>query len=190
MNRLNVALVLLVAGLLAADAGAQDKPNFAGRWSSVDTASAGRGGGRAGGGAGGGGAGRGGRGGDMGSGWGTLITVTQDAGRLTVEYAFFTRGDMQAPLKFIYALDGSETKNSVMMGRGIQQQASRTAWDGDKLVITTVHTFPNPETGTSMTTEVKQTLSLESPTSMVVETARAAVLGGAATSTRTVYNKL
>ena len=63
--------------------------------------------------------------GDMGSGWGSTITITQDAARLTVEYAFFSRGDMQPPLKFVYALDGSETKNSVMMGRGIQGQTSR-----------------------------------------------------------------
>src|SRR4029434_7956929 len=85
--------------------------------------------------------------GDMGSGWGSNITVTQDANRLTVEYAFFARGDMQPPLRFVYALDGSESKNSVMMGRGIQMQVSKTAWDGDKLVITTTHTFADPATG-------------------------------------------
>ena len=105
------------------------------------------------------------RSGDMGSGWGSNITITQDASRLTVEYMFFARGDMQPPLKFVYALDGSETRNSVMMGRGIQAQTSKTAWDGDKLVITTVHTFAHPETGQPMTIEVKQTLSLESPAS-------------------------
>ncbi len=125
----------------------------------------------------------------MGSGWASNITVTQDTNRLTVEYAFFTRGDMQPPLKFVYALDGSETKNSVMMGRGIQVQTSKTAWDGDKLVITTVHTFANLETGQPMTSEVKQTLSPESPTSMMVETTRSGVLGGPPSTTRTVFRK-
>ena len=72
----------------------------------------------------------------------------------------------QAPLKFVYALDGSETKNSVMMGRGVQQQVSRTAWDGDKLVITTTHSFANPATGKLMTQEVIQMLSLNSPDSL------------------------
>ncbi len=96
----------------------------------------------------------------MGSGWGSTITVTQDAARLTVEYAFFGRGDMQPPLKFVYALDGSETKNSVMMGRGMQVQTSRTAWDGAKLKITTLHTLADPATGKPMTAEVVQTLSL------------------------------
>jgi hypothetical protein len=125
----------------------------------------------------------------MGSGWGSTITITQDASRLTVEYAFFGRGDMQPPLKFVYALDGSETKNSIMMGRGIQAQTSKTAWEGDKLVITTTHTFAHPETGQAMKIEVKQTLSLESPTSLIVETTRSGVLGGPPSTTRTVYRK-
>ena len=126
----------------------------------------------------------------MGSGWGSPITITQDGTKLTVEYAFFARGDMQPPLRFVYALDGTETKNSVMMGRGIQTQISKTAWDGNRLVITTIHTFPNPDTGKPMATDVKQTLSLESPTSLVVETTRAGVLGGPATTVKTTYRKL
>ena len=107
-----------------------------------------------------------------------------------VEYMFFTRGDMQPPLKFVYALDGSETKNSVMMGHGIQVQSARAKWDGDRLVITTTHTFTDPDTGKPMTTDVTQTLSLDSPASLVVATTRPGVLGGAPTSTRTVYRKL
>ena len=125
----------------------------------------------------------------MGSGWGPILTIVQDANRLTVEYAFFTRGDMQPPLKFVFALDGSETKNLVMMGRGVQQQRSKAAWDGDSLVITTIHTFADPETGKPMAQEVRQKLSLNSPASLVVETARPGVLGGPSSITRTVYTK-
>jgi hypothetical protein len=125
----------------------------------------------------------------MGSGWGSNITVTQDANRLTVEYMFFVRGDMQPPLKFVYALDGTVTKNSVMMGRGLQVQTSKAAWVGDKLVITTVHSFTHPETGQPMASEVKQTLSLESPTSLIIEASRAGVLGGLPSTTRTTYRK-
>ena len=158
---------------------AQAKTDFAGRWTSEPDPSAAqppRGGGPA--------------RGDMGSGWGSPITVTQDGARLTVEYAFFGRGDMQPPLKFVYALDGSETKNSVMMGRGMQVQTSHTAWDGAKLKITTLHMLADPATGKPMTAEVVQMLSLESPTSLVVETTRAGVLGGQATTTKTVFRKL
>jgi hypothetical protein len=126
----------------------------------------------------------------MGSGWGSTITVTHDASRLRVEYMFFTRGDMQPPLRFDYALDGSESKNTVMMGRGIQEQRSTASWQGDRLVIVTRHPFVNPENGQTMTMAVTRTLSLESPATLVVETVRSGVLGGPATTSRTVYRRL
>ena len=187
MKRMANILSVVTVVLLAVSVTAQTRPDFSGRWTSEPepTAAAPGGGGQT------GAARSGGRGasGDMGSGWGANITITQAANRLTVEYAFFARGDMQPPLKFVYALDGAETKNSVMMGRGIQAQTSKTAWDGDKLVITTLHSFENPANGQPMTSEVKQTLSLESPTSLVVETTRSGVLGGAPSTTRTTYRK-
>jgi hypothetical protein len=197
MRRLVVVSFVLLAAVVSA--AAQSRTDFSGRWTTdpdpAATPAPGAGGQPgaargAGPGGRGGGPGRGGRAGDMGSGWGSTIAIRQDASQLTVEYMFFARGDMQPPLRFVYALDGSETKNAVMMGHGIQQQAAKTAWDGDKLVITTVHTFTDPSTGKPATTEVKQTLSLESPTSLVVEAARAGVLGGPSSTTRTVYRKI
>jgi hypothetical protein len=162
-----LAQILFVTALVA-----QEHPNFAGQWVVAPAEAGNRGPAR----------------GDMGSGWGSPITVTQDATRLTVEYAFFTRGDMQPPLKFVFALDGTETKNTIMMGNGIQSQLSKTRWDGNKLVITTIHSFRNPENGQPMTSEVRQTLSLES-NSLIVETTRSGVLGGPASTTRTTYTK-
>lgn len=126
----------------------------------------------------------------MGSGWGSTITVTQDARTLTVEYAFFARGDLQPPMRYVYDLGGAETSHSVMMGRGIQRQRARTAWDADRLVVTTVHDFENPETGRPTAMEVRQTLSLVAPDSLVVETFRAGVLGGPPSTVRTVYRKM
>src|SRR5262245_61225922 len=93
-----------IAGmLLVIDLSAQTRPDFSGRWTSdadpVAPAAAPAAGtpqrgapppGR-------------GRSGDMGSGWGSTITITQNATRLTVEYMFFARGDMQPPLRFMYA---------------------------------------------------------------------------------------
>src|SRR5262245_65869559 len=107
MTRVAVLATVMMVTLLAASASAQSKSDVSGRWTSEDERPApggGRGTQRA---------------GNMGSGWGSTITVAQDEKHLKVEYLFFTRGDMQPPLKFVYALDGSETKNSVMMGRGI-----------------------------------------------------------------------
>jgi len=128
--------------------------------------------------------------GDMGSGWGPTITITQDANRLTVEYAFFSRYDMQPPLRFVYTLDASETTNTHSLGRGVQTQTSHAVWKAEKLVITTTLPFTHPEDGRPMTSEVTRTLSLESPASLVVETMIGGVLGGPPTMTRTVYRKL
>jgi hypothetical protein len=165
-NRPMLLLVLCFAAGIAHEG--MTTPDLSGRWT-ADAAPAARG--------------------DMGSGWGSPVTITQDADRLTVEYAFFARGDMQPPLKFVYALNGSATTNSVMMGRGVQTQSSTAKWSGDSLVITTVHTFPDPATGNAVPAEVTQTLTLESPTTLVVETKRAGVLGGPASISKTIYKK-
>jgi hypothetical protein len=186
-HRATRTVVLLVtAACLTVQLSAQAKPSFAGRWTTEPDPSAAAGQ-RAGGAAGGQ---RGGGRGDMGSGWGATFTITQDASRLTVEVPFFSRGDMQPPLRFVYALDGTETKNSMMMGRGIQRETSRTAWDGDKLVITTAHEIQSPDTGKPMTVEVRRTLSLDPDGSLVVETLRKGILGGQDVTTRTSYRKL
>jgi hypothetical protein len=165
--------------MLAAGASGQPRPDFSGRWTIVPpTAPAGRG---ASGGAG--------RSGDMGSGWGSTITLSQNASALTLEWAYYSTSDLQPPLVFVFPLDGSEKVNTLMMGRGFEKQVSRTAWDGTKLIITTNQDFPNLVAGKTVTSVVTRTLTLESPTSLVVETNRGAVLGGQASTTRTVYTK-
>lgn len=190
MRRVQWILAAVVVTSYATLGVAQSKPDFSGRWTTdPDPAAVAAAPARAGAPPPGPGQRGGGRG-DMGSGWGSTITITQDTAGLTVEYAFFGRGDMQPPLKFVYALDGSETRNSVMMGRGIQQSASTAGWQGDTLVITTMHAFPDPETGKTTGVEVKQALSLESPTSLVVETTRRGLPGAQLSTTRTVYRKL
>ena len=74
------------------------------------------------------------------------------------------------------------------MGRGIQGESSKTAWNGEKLVITTVHGFADPSSGKPLTQTVMRTLSIEGGT-LVVETTRSGVLGGPPATTRTVYTK-
>ena len=117
------------------------------------------------------------------------MTITQNAAQLTVEYTIYTRYDLQPPLKFVYTLDGSESKNTVMMGRGAEMRSSRTTWDGAALNITTVYTLPDPVTGKPFTSEVKQRLTLASPTSLVVEVTRSGALGGGPTTAKAVYRK-
>ena len=161
------------------------RPDFSGRWAEPSAAPVQPGQARQ--------AGPGGRAGappvTIGSGWITPFTITQTATELTVEYAFFSRGDMQPPLKHVFALDGSERQASINMGRGPQLQVTSATWAGDKLVLKTVHSFTDPMTGKPMTIDVNQTLSLENPSTLIVETGRGAALGGQATSTKSVYQK-
>ena len=102
--------------------------------------------------------------GDMGSGWGSPLTITQDAGQLVVEQTLFSRYDLQPPIRFVYVLDGSETRNAVMIGHTTQVRLSRAAWEGQTLRITTMYPSIDPASGKPFTTEVTHRLSLESPT--------------------------
>jgi hypothetical protein len=183
MRRGAFALSTAVVVLFAGGAASQAAADLSGRWTAAPDQ--------------GGGAGRGGpRGGrgaadlsNSGSGWGTEFTLTQDAERLVVQTAHFTARDMQPPLRLVYRLDGSESKNAVMIGRGTQEQTSKAVWDGGKLVITTAHHFQDPQTGRPATSETKQVLWLESPTSLVVETTHGGALGGPAVTRKTAYRK-
>jgi hypothetical protein len=128
--------------------------------------------------------------GDLGSGWGSTITIAQDAKLLNIEYAFFSRYDAQPPLTFSYPLDGSEGRNTIMMGRGEQAESSRTEWSGSTLVIMTRHRVDTGIAGgQALTFTVTRKLSLESPTTLIVEVTREGILGGPSSKTRSVYRK-
>lgn len=177
MHRGAPLLTIVLAATLSAGTAAQQRPDFSGRWrEAADTAEA---------------SGRTRRGppspGTMGSGWGSDLTITQDAATLTVEYMFFDRGDMQPPWRFAFALDGSETRDTIMMGRGMQERIATAGWRGDELELRIVETYPDAAPGEPTRSEVVRTLRLESPTTMMVETTRAGVLGGPSTTTRTRY---
>ena len=173
MTRTNWPIAIAVSGWLAVGLASQAPMDFSGRWT-VEPAPP---------------AGPGAAPGDMGSGWGTSITITQDAQQLVVEPLVFTRYDLQPQPLFVYALDGSESRNTVMMGRGFQLQASRARWEGQSLTIATVHSFTDPTSGRPLTVDVTQKLSLESPNVLVVEVTRSGALGGRSSTTRTVYTK-
>mgnify|MGYP001827547194 CR=1 FL=1 len=131
MSRVALVLSVVGFGVFSTGAAAQTRPDFSGQWTSDPAPTAQAVGGQANTGRGAAGARAGTPGGadraragsmrrrvgDMGSGWGSNLTIGQDTNRLTVEYAFFSRGDMQPALVFDYALDGSGTTNSVMIAR-------------------------------------------------------------------------
>jgi hypothetical protein len=180
MTQSIVVLAAFAAGIFATGVSAQERPNFSGAWSAPPPGPpASSGGPRA----------------SLGNGWGESFTLMQDSDRLTVERVLYRPRDGQPTLKFRYTLDGSESQNTILMGRGLQVQVSTTAWENDKLVITTVHDVPAAEAGQRVSCDVMQTLSLQAPqqaageASLVIETTRCGVLGGLPSFTRTVFTK-
>jgi hypothetical protein len=125
----------------------------------------------------------------MGAGWEPEISITQDATTLAIEFATYGRYDMQPPTRLVYRLDGSESTNTRNTGRGPQEQISKAAWDRTRLTLTTVRTFRDDASGKPATITTTQTLSLESPGTLVVETTHGAAMGGKPLTSRSVYKK-
>jgi hypothetical protein len=154
-------------------AGAQAKPDFSGKWKSVDPLPAaaspsrgGRGGGSAAGSAAGAPAG-------FQPGFGAEFTVKQDAKTLTI-----TRGGQTSPL--IYNLDGSESKNTVTRSGQEQEQIATATWDANTLVIVTQVKVQG------MTRDQRRVLSLEGGNLVIQQTNPGR---GAGTPIKVVYKK-
>ena len=167
--------VLLV--LVASTAAAQARPDFSGRWTAPAPATA-----------------SGVRGvsiatGTIGSGWTDDITIAQDASRLIVERAQFSTYDIQPPMRLTYELDGSESRNTINMGRGPQEIRSRAVYQDGALVITSSYQFPAPDRTRTETIELKQELSLDPSGSLVITTTLGALAGGSPSTAITIYRK-
>ena len=170
-NSLRALLISVLIGSAFASASAQARPDFSGEWIRADSgeqrivATVGDAGFRV---------------GTAGSGWGSPLTLRQQANQLVVEYAFFGTYDLQPKLNFTFTLDGSESRNAVMIGHAESVSRSRAAWRGDTLVITTRYAAPAGATEAI----IRQAISLSSPTSLVIETTR-----GSSAPSRSVYAK-
>jgi hypothetical protein len=182
MRLSTTVLSMLAVALVFSSAAGQERPDFSGVWTSPSQGGAG---------------GMRGGGGSLGTGWGSSFTIDQDEETLTLTRVFFTRADLQPPIKYRFALDGSETRNVILMGRGMQEGVSTTAWEGDSLVITTIYDVVDDGSGERIRCDVVHTLSLEPPPagraawppSLVVETVRCGALGGPPSTTRTVFTR-
>ena len=148
------AVVMMATGLFA-----QAKPSFAGKWSRVADAAAPAPGGRGGGG-----------------GLGQDLTITQDAATLTIEY--MGGGQTPAPVKLVYKLDGSESKNSVPGRGGVTEQTAKASWTGSTLTVNT----------TMMNGEQKRTFAIEGG-NLVVETVQPGRDGGPGMPMKITYKK-
>ena len=163
-----------VALLLTVSAAAQPLPDFSGRWIAVPESAPAGGIAAA---------------GPLGSGWGNEVTLTQNATTLTVERAQFSAYDMQPPMRFSYALDGSENRITLNVGRGAQETVVRTSRQDDSLVITTSYHVSLPDDGRPATVEMKQVLSLDATGSLVVTTTLTGLNGGTSSTSTTRYKK-
>ncbi len=169
--------IALTAGLalllLAADAtvvAAQDRPDFTGAWTLVETTGGPEGarttGQRPGGAQ---------RGGGM-LGIGQEATISQDDATLTM-----VRQTPQGESRMVYNLDGSESRNVLGMG-GQRELVSRASWDGATLVIVT----PIELGGFSV--ESRMTMSLDDDGRLVVSTTRTGGPGPGGTTT-SIYTR-
>jgi hypothetical protein len=133
-------------------AGAQDKPDFSGKWVAVDPQAAPANNAAA------GGSGPGGRGRGFQPGFGPEFTVKQDAKTLTI-----TRGGQAPQLK--YNLDGSESKNTMTRDGQQIEQISTAKWEGNTLVIVTQVNFQGN------TREMRRVLSMDGGNLVIDQTA-------------------
>ena len=144
--------------LLCASAGHAQRPDFSGEWVRSDSAeqrsvaSVGDAGFRV---------------GTPGSGWGSPLTIRQEANRLVVECVFFGTYDLQPRLSFTFLNRSRSMK--IMLSHAESVLRSRAVWRDSALAITT--TFPTPP-GVSSGGEVQQILTLQSPRTLLLETRR------------------
>lgn len=103
---LSATIFGIASAALGSHVAAQVRPDYSGPWTVEDsvTSSGER------------------RTGDVGSGWGSTISITQDDRQLTVEYAFFERRDMQPPLSFVFALGGRSCAGTLFVCRASEVQ--------------------------------------------------------------------
>jgi hypothetical protein len=125
----------------------------------------------------------------FGSGLGPDITIVQTPATLTIERAQFSQYDMQPALTFVYALDGSEGRNVVHMGRGPQETTSRASWQNGALVLATTYRVEESPDGKTATSELQQILTLEGSDTLVVAATRRRPGGQPATTSRQTYKK-
>jgi len=180
MRRSAAVLIVLAVCTLATGLTAQERPNFSGAWSGPPPGPPAQSGGpRA----------------SLGNGWGNEFTIIQHSDTLTVERVLYRPRDYQPTMKFHYALDGSENRNTIVMGRGMQVQKSTAVWEDGKLILTMFYDVADAGSTQPIECEVTQRLSLQNPrqavgeVSLVIETTRCGVLGGLPTTTQMVYTK-
>jgi len=133
---------------------AQARPNFAGKWALAPGA------------------------GDVGMNP-TSMTVTQDEKTFTI-----TSATQMGEIKTVFNLDGTQAKSPLEIQGMSIDRVTKSAWDGSKLVLTTVSDFQ----GTSF--ETKQIWTLGADGTLTLDSTRPDFQGGGGPiTTKLVYKK-
>lgn len=131
----------------------------------------------------------------LGSGWGDKISLQHTPEQLEVERVVFIPREIQQLVKYRFALDSSASENNIQMGRTLKPIISKSSWKDNRLEITSKYPFQDAKTGKWLSSKVTQTLWLEAPggtpwePTLIVETTREGLFGGASSTNRTVYTK-
>ncbi|WP_222983382.1 sulfatase-like hydrolase/transferase [Flagellimonas meishanensis] len=129
----------------------------------------------------------------LGSGWGDEISIIHTDDQIEIERILFVPREIQPPIRYRYALDGSKTQNGITTGRTLPPPVSKTEWKDNRLVITTNYSYP--EDGKWLKAKLVQTVWLQYADdtpwepSLVVETARYGAMGGIPVTNRTIYSR-
>jgi hypothetical protein len=154
MRRALISLTLLLP-LFAVTAASQAKPNFAGKWALSDPAAAG----------------------------GMMIPATMAVVQDEKTVTLTTVGQM-GEVKTVFNLDGTEAKSPFEVQGTRIDRVTKAAWDGSKLVLTTISDFQ----GQSF--ETKQVWTLGTDGTLTVDATRPDFQGGGApVTTKSVYKK-
>lgn len=131
----------------------------------------------------------------LGSGWGEKISILHHDNNLEIERIIFTPRELQPTISYRYTLDGSPNENNINLGRSQKPIISSTEWKENKLMITSQFPVQDPKSGAWHNCKMIQTLCLEAATNapweptLIVETKRESILGGLASTNRTVYSR-
>jgi len=172
--------VLAVVALLAAGtAGAQSRATLAGQWvlaesEQASVASRGDGGFRT---------------GDMGSGWGSPLTIVVEPTRLIATFNPYSAYDLQPTVSLTYPVDGSEARNQINLGFTTTVFTSRAAWQDGTLTATDWLPVPPEVAGPGVTALVRRTLTLRSTDTLMIETTRVGIADAPTVTSRSTYTR-
>jgi hypothetical protein len=133
--------------------------------------------------------------GDMGTGWGSPLTITQRPDSLILEYVFFSTYDLQPPVRLAFAMDGTPTPIRVMIGHATSERMGMVRWGEDFTTLRLVEIFETaPGVGAipgqaTRTLTVIHALTLTSPTTLEISTTRSATAGVAPSTITTTYSR-